>query len=58
MTARKEYSPKDLAEEFRRLKTLRARVAKAELSSSRKAPKEADAATKQRTRESSTKQQG
>jgi hypothetical protein len=32
MMRRKEYSPKELAEQFRQLKTLRAEVAKAELS--------------------------
>jgi hypothetical protein len=46
MTSRKDYSPRDLAEQFRQLKTLRIQVAKAELSSSRKSAKETKTDTK------------
>ena len=56
MTGRKEYSPKDLAEQFRQLKTLRAQVAKAELSSSRKPVNDAGRGAKKRPREPSAKQ--
>ncbi len=56
MTGRKEYSPKDLAEQFRQLKTLRAQVAKAELSSLRKPVNDAGRGAKQRPREPSVKQ--
>ena len=55
MTCRKEYTPKELAEQFRQLKTLRAKVAEAELS--QKLSKEANrSANAKQQRDPSAKQ--
>jgi hypothetical protein len=55
MMRRKEYSPKDLAEQFRQLKTLRAEVAKAELSRKSVEEKKSSANAKKPSRDPSAK---
>jgi hypothetical protein len=56
MMRRKEYSPKDLAEQFRQLKTLRAEVAKAELSRKSVEENKSSASAKKPSRDPSAKQ--
>jgi hypothetical protein len=55
MMRRKEYSPKDLAEQFRQLKALRAEVAKAELSRNSVRENKSGANAKQSSRDPSAK---
>lgn len=57
MTSRKEFSPKDLAEQFRELKALRIQVAEAELSQKMfMQTKHSGTDAEQPSREPSTKQ--
>jgi hypothetical protein len=55
MTSRKEFSPKDLAEQFRQLKVLRAEVAKAELLRKPSRQNKEPAGAKQPSRDPSAK---
>jgi hypothetical protein len=55
MTPRKEFSPKDLAEQFQQLKALRAEVAKAELLRKPSKQNKEAAGAKQASRDPSAK---